>query len=454
MACRVGGRRTTALAVVALTLTLALFLGVVAGAGAYFTSTGRGTAAVSVGSINPPSNVRLQQTGTTVLISWNAATLSSGGSVQGYRVKRSDGTTICSSPTLVTGLSCTDSAVPPGTSYTYTVTAVYNSFTASATSGSTCPAAPAITEQPASQTVTAPNTATFKAAASTPANCKAPTVQWYVEAPGAHTFSPIAGATSTSYTTLATTTAQNGTKYEAVFTNSFGSKTSSVATLTVNCPPPPTCSAVPSIVEQPENKTVTAPNTATFKAAASTPSNCKAPTVQWYVEAPGAHTFSPIAGATSVSYTTLATTTAQNGTKYEATFTNAFGSKTTAVATLTVNCPPPPCSAAPSITEQPESKTVTVPNTAMFKAAASTPANCKAPTVQWYVEAPGAHSFSPIGGATSASYTTLATTTAQSGTKYEAVFTNSFGSKTSSVAMLTVKVPSPPSINGQASAQA
>ena len=320
------------------------------------------------------------------------------------------------------------------------MTAVYHSFTASATSGSTCSAAPSITEQPQSKTVTAPGAATFKAAASSPANCKAPTVQWYVEAPGVHSFSPIAGATSTSYTTGPTTTAQSGTKYEAVFTNSFGSKTTNVATLTVNCPPPP-CPAAPSITEQPESKTVTAPNTATFKAAASTPVNCKAPKVQWYSEAPGAHSFSPIAGATSASYTTGPTTTAQSGTRYEAVFTNSFGSTTTNVVTLTVNCPPPPCPAAPSITEQPESQTVTAPGTATFKAAASTPVNCKAPTVQWYVEAPGAHSFSPIAGATSASYTTGPTTTAQSGTKYEAVFTNSFGSTTTNVATLTVNSP-------------
>ncbi len=289
--------------------------------------------------------------------------------------------------------------------------------------------------------MTAPHTATFRAAASTPANCAAPTVQWYSEAPGAHSFSPIAGATAASYTTPATTTAQSATRYEAVFTNSFGSKTTSAATLTVNCPPPPPCSAAPSITEQPASQTVTAPNTATFRAAASTPANCKAPTVQWYSQAPGAHSFSPIAGATAASYTTPATTTAQNGTKYEAVFTNSFGSKTTSVATLTVNCPPPPCSAAPSIAEQPENKTVMAPGTATFRAAASTPANCKAPTVQWYSEAPSASSFSPIAGATSASYTTPATTTAQHATRYEAAFTNSFGSKTTSAATLTVKAP-------------
>ncbi len=298
---------------------------------------------------------------------------------------------------------------------------------------SLCSAAPSITEQPASQTVTAPNTATFNAAGSTPANCAAPTVQWYSEAPGGSSFSPISGATSATYKTPATTTAESGTKYEAVLTNAFGSTQSNVATLTVN---PPSCFAAPSITEQPASQTVTAPNSATFKAAGSTPANCAAPTVQWYSEAHGASSFSPISGATSATYTTPATTTAESGTKYKAVFTNSFGSKATNAATLTVN--PPPCSAAPSIEKQPTSKTVTAPNSATFKAAGSRPANCAAPTVQWFSEAPGGSSFSPISGATSASYKTPATTTAESGTNYEAVFTNSFGSKTTNPATLTV----------------
>jgi hypothetical protein len=122
-------RRLPAVAAVLVLLSLA------GGAWAYFTSHGTGTASASVGSINPPSNVTGQQTGADIKITWSAATLSSGGSVQGYRVMRSDNTTICGSPTLVTSPSCTDTSVPNGT-YTYTVTVVYHSWTASATSGS------------------------------------------------------------------------------------------------------------------------------------------------------------------------------------------------------------------------------------------------------------------------------------------------------------------------------
>ncbi len=310
-----------------------------------------------------------------------------------------------------------------------------------------CSAVPSIEEQPVSKSVIEPNTATFKAAGSTPEHCAVPTVQWYSEAPGETSFSAISGATSVSYTTPATTTVQSGTKFEAVFKNASGATTSSVATLTVE---PPPCTTHPVITEQPESKTVTAPASATFEAAASTPANCAAPSVQWYSEAPGAGTFTAIGGATLPSYTTPATSTAQSGTKFEAIFKNASGKTTTAKATLTVN--PPPCTIHPAVTEQPKDQTVTAPATATFEAAGSTPVNCAVPSVQWYSEAPGAGTFTAIGGATLPSYTTPATSTAQSGTKFEAIFTNAAGSTESNVATLMVNAPpcsAAPSVTGQ-----
>ncbi len=299
-----------------------------------------------------------------------------------------------------------------------------------------CSAAPVIVTQPASQSVTAPAAATFTAAGSTPANCAAPTVQWESEAPGASSFTPVSGATSTTLSTGATTVAESGTRYEAVFSNAFGSTTTNAATLTVVAP---ACSAAPVIVTQPASQSVTAPAAATFSAAGSTPANCAAPTVQWESEAPGASSFTPVSGATSTTLSTGATTVAESGTRYEAVFSNAFGSTTTSAATLTVVAPA--CSAAPVIVTQPASQSVTAPAAATFSAAGSTPANCAAPTVQWESEAPGASSFTPVSGATSDSYTTPATTAGESGTRYEAVFSNAFGSTTTSAATLTVGAP-------------
>ena len=91
--------------------------------------------------------------------------------------------------------------------------------------GSTPPTAPAITTQPANQSVTAPATATFSVVASGTAPL---TYQWQMNN------SNIAGATSSSYTTPATTSADDGEIFTVVVTNSAGSTTSNMATLSVS----------------------------------------------------------------------------------------------------------------------------------------------------------------------------------------------------------------------------
>ena len=72
--------------------------------------------------------------------------------------------------------------------------------------------------------------ATFTAAAS---GSPTPTVQWEVSTNGGATFAPIAGATAATYT-FTTALSNSGNQYEAVFTNSAGSATTTSATLTVN----------------------------------------------------------------------------------------------------------------------------------------------------------------------------------------------------------------------------
>jgi len=305
-----------------------------------------------------------------------------------------------------------------------------------------CSASPTIEEQPKDQTVTAPATATFKAAGSTPLNCAAPTVQWSSEAPGETSFSPIGGATSPSYTTPATTTAESGTKFEAVFTNAFGETTTNEVTLTVE---PPPCSASPAIEKQPVGESVTAPGEASFTVKEGTvPANCSAASIQWQVSTDHGSTWSNvsganISGATSATLEINPTSTSETGHEYRAVLTNAHGPTNSTAATLTVE--PPPCAVAPAIEEQPKAQIVTAPASASFKAKGSTPANCEAPTVQWSSKSPGASSFSPILGAKSATYTTPATSTTESGTEFEATFKNAFGETTTNEVTLTVEPP-------------
>jgi len=88
--------------------------------------------------------------------------------------------------------------------------------------------APYINAQPANQTVSVGQTATFSVgAAGTPPL----TYQWQKNGPD------IPGATSSSYTTPATTSADSGAMFRVVITNSAGSVTSNSATLTVSTGP-------------------------------------------------------------------------------------------------------------------------------------------------------------------------------------------------------------------------
>src|SRR5439155_5764267 len=182
------------------------------------------------------------------------------------------------------------------------------------------PPPPSITTQPADKTVTEGEKAKFSVRATGTAPLS---YQW--EKNGAN----ITGATSASYTTPATTLADNGALFAVIVSNSAGSVTSNNATLTVN-PQPPT---PPSITTQPADKTVTEGQKAKFSVRATGTAPLS---YQW--EKNGAN----ITGATSASYTTPATTLADNGALFAVIVSNDVGSVTSNNATLTVNPPPTP----------------------------------------------------------------------------------------------------------------
>jgi hypothetical protein len=273
--------------------------------------------------------------------------------------------------------------------------------------GSVVVTAPTITSQPASTTVTAPATATFSVTASGTAPLA---YQWFKNG------ASIAGATAASYTTPATATSDSGSTFHVTVNNSAGGATSSTATLTVNA-----AATAPTITSQPASTTVTAGATASFSVTAS---GTAPMTYQWRKNG------AAIAGATASSYTTPATTTADNGATFSVVVTNSAGSVTSANATLTVNA----TATAPSITSQPASTTVTAGATASFSVTASGTAPM---SYQWRKN--GAN----IAGATASSYTTPATTTADSGSTFSVVVSNSAGSATSNNATLTVNAVPP-----------
>ncbi len=278
--------------------------------------------------------------------------------------------------------------------------------------------APSISTQPASQTVTAGQTATFNVTATGTAPLS---YQWRKNSVA------ISGATSSSYTTQATTTSDSGSTFVVVVSNAAGTVTSAAATLTVNAAP-----VAPSITTQPTSLTVTAGQTATFNMAATGTAPLS---YQWRKNSVA------ISGATSSTYTTPATTSSDSGAQFTVLVSNTVGSVTSSPATLTVNA----VTVAPSITTQPTSQTVTAGQTATFNVAATGTAPL---SYQWRKNSVA------ISGATSSTYTTPATASSDSGTQFTVLVSNTVGSVTSSPAILTVNaVTVAPSITTQPTSQ-
>src|SRR5256714_1549714 len=117
------------------------------------------------------------------------------------------------------------------------------------------PVVPSISTQPASQTVTAGQTATFTVVATGTAPLS---YQWRKSG------TAISGATAPTYTTPATTSADSGAQFTVVVTNTAGSVTSNAATLTVNA-----SATAPSIPTQPASQTLAVGQTATFTVVAT-----------------------------------------------------------------------------------------------------------------------------------------------------------------------------------------
>jgi hypothetical protein len=170
-----------------------------------------------------------------------------------------------------------------------------------------------ITTQPANQTVSVGQSATFSVVATgtTPLQ-----YQWRKNG------TAIVRATGSSYTTPATVIVDNGSTFTLVASNVTGSITSNAATLTVTAMP-----TSPRIATQPANQTVSDGQTGTFLVVATGAAPLE---YQWRRNG------TAIGGATGLGYTTPAAVNGDNGSNFTVLVTNATGSMTSNAATLTV----------------------------------------------------------------------------------------------------------------------
>ena len=268
------------------------------------------------------------------------------------------------------------------------------------------PSAPAIILPPVSTAVTLGQPASFSVTATGTAPLS---FQWNKNG------SPISGATSSSYTTPATTNADNNTNYTVTVTNGQGSATSTpVATLTT------VPAQAVAITTQPQSQVAYVGQQVMLSVAATgSPSLA----YQWNLNN------NPIAGATSATYTTPVLASTDNNDSFTVTVTNPVNSVASSAAVLTVDAAVPP-----AITTQPASLAVLANDPASFTVAVS---GSSPFTYQWQLA--GAN----ILGANSSTYTVSQVSTTNTG-NYQVVVTNAAGTVTSAVATLSI---APPGVN-------
>jgi len=270
-------------------------------------------------------------------------------------------------------------------------------------------AAPTITQQPASQTVTAGQAATFSVTASGDAPLS---YQWFMNGAAA-------GANLSAFSIAQAATGQTGAQIYVVVTNAGGSATSATVTLTVTA-----AATAPTITQQPVSATVTAGQSAAFSVIATGTAPL---TYQWFMNGTAA-------GTNSSAFSIVQTTIGQTGAQINLKVSNATGSATSNTVTLTVN---PAAPSAPAITQQPTNATVTVGQSATFTVTATGTAPL---TYQWFMNGGAV-------GTNSSTYTISQTTLGQTGAQIYVKVTNAASTATSQTVTLTVNAVQTSTVN-------
>lgn len=277
------------------------------------------------------------------------------------------------------------------------------------------PAAPYFVAQPTNQTVVSGHNGSFSAGAF---GSPAPGYHWFFNGAPLTNSSHIAGA-DTFALTITNAQAADAGNYFLVATNSVGTSTSAVATLTVQLIPP-------TFQTQPTNEGVVTGNSVLFSASAtgSIPIS-----YQWYFNDAPLSDGTNISGS-ALSQLSIASAQTNNIGNYYVIASNNVAMTTSAVATLQVFVPA-------TITSQPTDQSAVAGSNAAFTASVTGDAPL---TFQWYLGGTPLTDDGHIMGSTTSNLTILNVQTNDAG-NYQLVVTNNYGSATSSLAALTVLVP-------------
>ena len=241
------------------------------------------------------------------------------------------------------------------------------------------------------------------------------TSQWWKDSAALADGTNIFGSTNGTLT-LSNAPLRSAGGYFVIVSNSYGSVTSLLATLTL----------VPfTITNQPASRTNNAATAASFSVVLSG----TAPfAYQWQKAGVNMTNGGVISGSTTATLN-ISSVTNGNAGAYDVVITNSFGSITSAVATLTV--------VPLTITAQPASRTNLSGTNASFSVSASGSGTL---TYQWLKEGASLTNSTHISGSKGSALTVSNILAADAGV-YSVVLTNIYGAVTSSPANLTVVVP-------------
>jgi Sortilin, neurotensin receptor 3,/Secretion system C-terminal sorting domain len=263
---------------------------------------------------------------------------------------------------------------------------------------------PAVTAQPANQTICAGANTSFSITSAA-----ALTLQWQVSTDGGVTYTNISngavysGVTSATLTITGVIAGMNNYNYRCVASTQCGSTNSGAGILSVN--------TAPAINNQPQDVTLCTGSNNTFSVSAAGTGL----TYQWQLSTTGcAGPWNNIATATASTYALNGITAGQNNTAYRCVVSG------TCAPAATSNCALLTVVTSVTVTTQPASQTICEGSAVSFNAAGSGTGII----YQWQLSTDGGVTYNNISGANATTYAIAAVTPAMNNYRYRCLLSN------------------------------